>query len=132
MTRLQLVQSMRLISMAAVLGFITACQTVPQAPEVPDTPLNNAQQEIPESELLDVGIHVLDSGSINDKEREQGISEDIRNAEARFVAIHLRDNHSANRSLGCGEGGSGTIRNRGSDCGRTNRRIEWGVPETDH
>jgi len=58
---------------------------------VPDTPINNAQQEVAENELLDVGIFVLDSGPISKEDREQGINEDIRNAEARYVAIHLRE-----------------------------------------
>ena len=74
-----------------LLGLLTACQTVPPAKEVPDTPINNAQEEIPENELLDVGIYVLDPGPISDEDRERGINEDVRNAEARFIAVHLRN-----------------------------------------
>ena len=70
---------------------LAACQTVPQAPDVADTPIDNARQEVPENELLDVGIHVLESGPISEDDREKGINEDIRNAEARFIAIHLRE-----------------------------------------
>jgi hypothetical protein len=72
-------------------GGLAACQTVPEAPFVPDTPVNNAQREVPENELLDVGIFVLDPGPISDDDREKGATEDIRNAEARYLAIHLRD-----------------------------------------
>ena len=75
-----------------LLGLLTACQTTPPAaPEIPDTPINNAQQEIPENELLDLGIYVLDPGPIGDEDRERGINEDIRNAEARYIAVHLRN-----------------------------------------
>jgi hypothetical protein len=74
-----------------LLGAVTACQTVPEAPHVPDTLINNAQREVPESELLDVGVFVLDPGPISDDDREKGVSEDVRNAESRYIAIHLRD-----------------------------------------
>ena len=76
---------------AFLLVLLTACQTTPPAPEVPDTPINNAQEEIPENELLDLGIYVLDPGPISDGDRERGINEDVRNAEARFIAVHLRN-----------------------------------------
>lgn len=79
-----------LLALLAALP-LAACQTVPEAPDVPDTPINNAQQEVPESELLDVGIFVLDPGPISDDDREKGVTEDIRNAESRYIAIHLRD-----------------------------------------
>ena len=70
---------------------LAACQTTPPAPEEPDTPINNAQEEVPENELLDLGIYVLDPGPISDGDRERGINEDVRNAEARFIAVHLRN-----------------------------------------
>lgn len=75
----------------SVAGLLSACQTLPEAPEVPDTPLNIAREEVPENELLDVGITVFDAGAISEKDRERGVNQDIRNAEARFVAVHLKD-----------------------------------------
>jgi len=72
-------------------GALAACQTLPEAPDVPDTPVNNAQRDVPEDELLDVGILVFDPGPISDDDREIGVNEDVRNAEARYMAIHLRD-----------------------------------------
>ena len=70
---------------------LAACQTVPPATEVVDTPISNAQTEVPEHELLDVGIHVLTPGPISDDARERGINEDVREAEGRFMAVHLRN-----------------------------------------
>ena len=46
---------------------------------------------MPEEELLDVGIYVLAPGPINDDDRERGINEDVREAEGRFMAVHLRN-----------------------------------------
>lgn len=74
-----------------MIGMLAACQTLPPATEVQDTPINNAQTEVPESELLDVGIYVLAPGPINDDDRERGINEDVREAEGRFMAVHLRN-----------------------------------------
>ena len=74
-----------------MIGMLTACQTVPPTTDVPDTPINNAQIEVPEDELLDVGIYVLAPGPISDDDRERGINEDVREAEGRFMAVHLRD-----------------------------------------
>lgn len=81
----------RFLLLTLLVGMVAACQTVPEVPDVADTPINNAQQEVPEDELLDVGIYVFDPGVISDDDREQGINADIRNAEARYVAIHLRE-----------------------------------------
>ncbi len=77
----------RLLCLLAIL--LTACQTLPPATTL-DTPINNAQTEVAEDELLDVGIHVLAQGPISDDARERGINEDVRGAEGRFMAVHLR------------------------------------------
>lgn len=85
-------QRIRLSLLCSLLvSLLTACQTVPPAAEIPDTPINNAQAEVPEKELLDVGIYVLAPGPISDDARERGINEDIREAEGRFIAVHLRN-----------------------------------------
>lgn len=81
----------KLLAAAFAALSLLGCQTVPEAPDVPDTPINNAERELPENELLDVGILVFDPGPISDDDREKGVNEDVRNAEARYMAIHLRD-----------------------------------------
>ena len=53
-------------------------------PMVPD-------QELAGSELLDVAIGVFSSEELTDKEREElGLSEEIRDAEGRFIPTHLK------------------------------------------
>ena len=53
--------------------------------------------ELPESALLDVGIEVFAPGPLDDvDEEEQGFAEAIRNAEARFIPVHLK--HTMQRS----------------------------------
>lgn len=50
-----------------------------------------ATQELESSELLDVAIVVFDSEELTDKEiRELGLSKEIRQAEERYVPIHLK------------------------------------------
>ncbi len=59
---------------------------------VAPTVLNQAQAEIPEDELLDVGIQVFDPGpSLEAQDDEIPIAEDTRKAEARFIPYHLRN-----------------------------------------
>jgi len=61
---------------------------------VEPTPLQKAQTEIPEDQLLDVGIQVFDPGPSLEEEDsgdEIPISEDTRKAEARFIPYHLKN-----------------------------------------
>ncbi len=67
------------------------CARVP-GPQVPDkvTPLM-VEKEPAEQDLLNVSIKVFDPGKLpEDASRGQGLSPDIRAAEARFVPIHLK------------------------------------------
>ncbi len=53
-----------------------------------------ATQEIPEELLLDVGIHVFDTGLPEDPDKlaeleKEGVLSDIRNSESRYIPIHL-------------------------------------------
>lgn len=48
--------------------------------------------QLQESNLLDVGILLFEKKEVTEKEKEkQGIYDDIRNAEARYMAIHLKE-----------------------------------------
>jgi hypothetical protein len=54
-----------------------------------------ALEEIPDDRLLDVGIHVFDTGIPDDEEakaflEEKGIFEDIRKSEARWIPMNLK------------------------------------------
>ena len=54
--------------------------------------LEQAQQQIPEEELLDVGIIVFESGEITEKEAlKEGTNPDVRSAENHFIPFHLKN-----------------------------------------
>jgi hypothetical protein len=74
-----------------LLFFLPAC-AVYNAQKTAKTPIVSAQEEIPEEELLDVGIAVFESGEIPEKKaRKQGTNPDVRNAEGHFVPYHLKN-----------------------------------------
>ena len=82
----------------ALLGaFLASCASIPkhQVPEqvAPILP----PRELLDTELLNVSIAVFNPGSLPQKEKErQGLSEEIREAESRFIPIHLK--HSLQRT----------------------------------
>jgi len=88
----------RITSLGLLLaGLLAAAGCVKETRPVPVLQATQATSEIPESQLLDVGVHILDPGipealeddpDLQDKER---IWPDIRRAEARYVAMQLRD-----------------------------------------
>jgi len=72
----------------------TACSTTDPRREgtAAYEPLSRAPVEIPEDQLLDVWIELFDPGELPQEEDDaEGLSEDIRDAEARFIPLHLRD-----------------------------------------
>jgi hypothetical protein len=89
MTAVRAIGSRAAFWCAALL--IMGCQTI-TVQQVGDTPVINAQAEIPEEQLLDVGIHVFDGGEISDEGRvKKGLSEEIRATESRYASIRLRE-----------------------------------------
>src|SRR5210317_1361931 len=73
------------------LFIISGCATY-QAQKVGPTKIMRAQEEIPEDQLLDVGILVFESDEITAEEAEdEGTNNDIRRAESHFVAYHLKN-----------------------------------------
>ncbi len=75
-----------------VAGLLQGC-----GPAVPGTQVPHrvapfmAGHELPESELLNVSIVVFDPGRLpEDPGRRRGLSPEIREAEARFVPVHLK------------------------------------------
>ena len=60
------------------------------AQEVGPTPILQAQEEIAETELLDVGIAVFQSSELTEeKAKEEGTHPEIRNAEVHYMPYHL-------------------------------------------
>ena len=95
---------------AAVLGVLCSmafggCVVSETRPQPKVHPVQ-ASTEIPESELLDVGVRILDPGIPpeveNDAELQQkkGIYPDVRRAEARYMAMLLRNTLEASAQWG--------------------------------
>ena len=78
---------------ALSLLLLTACSTGPRRDQpLPTEPLQRAAFEVPEDQLLDVWIELFDPGELpDDSEDAEGLSEDIRDAEARFLPVQLRN-----------------------------------------
>ena len=81
----------RYLSIALIfLHIITGCATY-HAQEVGPTPIMQAEQEIPEDQLLDVGILVFESKEIDEETaKEEGTHPQIRKAESHFIPYHLK------------------------------------------
>ena len=82
----------RLLMVLVALGFLSASPA--QAGKKDPVELIQAQTEIPEEELLDVGIHVFDPGLPEDEEalfalEEKGVFPDVRKSEARYIPFQL-------------------------------------------
>lgn len=84
------------LAIATSALFVGGCMVKETRPLPKINPVQ-AQAEIPESELLDVGVRVFDPGIpeaiANDTEEltQRGIFPDVRKAEARHMATQLRD-----------------------------------------
>jgi hypothetical protein len=80
-----------LASVAAILVIISGCATY-QAQKVGPTPIMRAEEEIPENQLVDVGILVFESDDISEEKAEkEGTNNDIRRAESHFIPYHLKN-----------------------------------------
>ena len=81
----------KLTSIIISLLIVTSCATY-HAQKVGPTTIMRAQEEIPEDQLLDVGILVFDSEEISEEEAEdEGTNNDIRKAESHFIPYHLKN-----------------------------------------
>jgi hypothetical protein len=76
----------------ALLALLTGCVTQDQRP-IPQVAAQKATTEVPQDELLDVGVRIFDANVPADvKEQEKrGIYPDVRNAESRYMPVLLRD-----------------------------------------
>jgi hypothetical protein len=79
------------LPICAFLFVLNGCATY-NAHEVGPTSIIQAQEEIPEEELLDVGIAVFESQELTEeKAKEEGTHPDIRKAERHFIPYHLKN-----------------------------------------
>jgi hypothetical protein len=80
-----------------VAGALAAVGCVKETRPVPVMQATQATTEVPAEQLLDVGVHILDPGvppEVEDDpelQNEKRIWPDIRRAEARYIAMQLRD-----------------------------------------
>ncbi len=76
---------------AALIFFFSGCSGVHGTRVKEDVTPMVAHEELPEPELLDVAISVFDPGEIpEDEDDRNGLSEEIRKAEACFIPVHLK------------------------------------------
>ena len=74
---------------ALFLILLSGCATYRE--NVAPTQIMRAQQEIPEDQLMDVGIHTFESNELShDEAEEEGTSNEIRKAEGHFIPYHLK------------------------------------------
>ena len=75
----------------ALLFMLTACATI-NPRKVAKTPISNAKSEIPEEELLDVGITVFKSSEVTEKKaKKERTTTEVRTAEGHFIPYHLKN-----------------------------------------
>ena len=69
---------------------MTGCSSQPVIDVEPQS-LVSADKEIPDEQLLDVGIVVFDPGLAEEYDEDDLIMPEVRRAEARFIPVHLRN-----------------------------------------
>jgi len=75
-----------------LLLVLSGCASVDSIKVDADEKIEIEQAQLQESNLLDVGVVVLKGGEISPKQKESdGITPEIRQAEARYISYHLRE-----------------------------------------
>ena len=82
----------RVLAAFAALALLSGCVVQDQRP-LPRIAAQKATTEIPESELLDVGVRLFDPNVPQDpkEQEEQMVFPDVRNAESRYIPVEIRD-----------------------------------------
>jgi hypothetical protein len=71
--------------------FFSGCATY-SSHTVGPTPIEQAKTEIPEEQLMDIGILVFESKKLTPEDaKDEGTSSDIRKAETHFIPYHLKN-----------------------------------------
>ncbi|MCK5538739.1 MAG: hypothetical protein KAI79_18080 [Bacteroidales bacterium] len=79
-----------LIIIILITVLLNACSTINNSIKQDVKPIM-VQHEIAENQLLNVSIQKFESGELpKNKEKRRGLSEEIRNSEARYIPIHLK------------------------------------------
>jgi hypothetical protein len=85
------------VRVAVLSSALSLLSIPPSALALDDEPVEalQAMQEVPEDRLLDVGVHVFDSGIPEDEYarfvlEEKGVFEEIRKSEARWIPMNLK------------------------------------------
>jgi len=88
-----LINTVKLLMLIAILSMLSACASTVSSQRNGDPPvvLSKVSEELPEAQLMDVWIELFDPGELPTKEKDAlGLSKEIREAEARYIPIHLR------------------------------------------
>ena len=87
-----LITPSRALAAFAALALLSGCVVQDQRP-LPRIAAQKATTEIPESELLDVGVRLFDPNVPQDpkEQEEQMVFPDVRNAESRYIPVEIRD-----------------------------------------
>ena len=82
-----------LLSVPLLLILLAGCSSIATHQNVSnDERVQKSETEISEDQLLDVWIELFDPGTLpEDKEKASGLSKEIREAEARYMPLQLRD-----------------------------------------
>lgn len=81
----------KILSLLIIIIMLNACSTMSYNTVDKQVNLLMTQKELNETELLNISIILFESGQLPQaKEDRLGLSEEIRNAEARFMPIHLK------------------------------------------
>jgi len=82
----------RIFPVVSLLILLAGCSTIGGRQNVEETEvLQKASRELAEEQLLDVSIELFDPGELPTGENEsRGLSMEIREAEARYMPVHLR------------------------------------------
>ncbi|MEA2079448.1 MAG: hypothetical protein U9P00_06240 [Pseudomonadota bacterium] len=85
--------SQYMLSFPLILILLAGCSTIGTHQNVNnDVQVQKSETEISEDQLLDVWIELFDPGALpDDKEEASGLSTEIREAEARYMPLQLRD-----------------------------------------
>ncbi len=82
---------LRTVSLLLVFCLLTGCAAY-SSRQVAPTPIVQAKAEIPETQLLDVGILVFESKELDPKDaKKEGTNAEIRKAESHFIPYHLKN-----------------------------------------
>ncbi|MDR4508183.1 MAG: hypothetical protein MRJ65_08105 [Candidatus Brocadiaceae bacterium] len=85
------VSSRHAFILCSLLFFLVSCASL-NARKTAQTEIIHAQQQIPEHELLDVGLTVFESNEITEKKaKKEGTNPDVRRAENHFIPYHLKN-----------------------------------------